>query len=236
MASQVGHRRFTDELRALSGAAWDAVVSHRFTDELAAGTVADGVLARYLVQDHRFIDSFVVLLASMIAAAPTLADRIPGCQFLALVTGRENTYFERSFEALRVDEETRSVQVTPDAGPTRAFKQLMLETARGGSYAEMLAVLVVAEWTYQSWGERVRPLADAAASASGQELRFTCREWIELHSGEYFGSVVEYLRGLLDTAEGSIGSEERLAVERAFLRAVEIERDFFEDAYSAGST
>ena len=85
------------------GEKWEAVVNHRFTDELAAGTIDNAVLARYLIQDHRFLDSFVVLLSSMVAAAPTLADRVPGCQFLALITGRENTYFERSFVALGVD-------------------------------------------------------------------------------------------------------------------------------------
>ena len=115
--------RFTDELRLKAGAAWDAVVNHRFTDELAAGTVDHRVLARYLIQDHRFLDSFVVLLSSMVSAAPTLADRIPGCQFLALITGRENTYFERSYQALGVDEAERNA--VPDAAPTIAFKALM---------------------------------------------------------------------------------------------------------------
>ena len=142
--------RFTDELRALAGSKWDAVVEHRFTDELAAGTIADGVLARYLIQDHRFLDAFVVLLSSMIAAAPTLADRIPGCQFLALITGRENTYFERSFEALGVDKAAR--EDTPNAPPTSAFDSLMREAAKA-SYPEMLAVLVVAEWRC-SWAHR----------------------------------------------------------------------------------
>ena len=79
--------RFTDELRSLAGAKWEAVINHRFTDALAAGTIDRDVLARYLVQDHRFLDSFVVLLSSMVAAAPSLAARIPGCQFLALITG-----------------------------------------------------------------------------------------------------------------------------------------------------
>jgi thiaminase/transcriptional activator TenA len=42
----------------------------------------------------------VVLLVSIIAKAQCLEDRIPGCQFLAMITGTENTYFERSFKAL----------------------------------------------------------------------------------------------------------------------------------------
>ena len=137
--------RFTDELRALAGAKWDAVVHHKFANELAAGTITDGVLARYLIQDHRFLDAFVVLLASMVAAAPSLGDRIPGCQFLALITGRENTYFERSFEALGVDEAARAN--APNAPPTAAFDLLMRDAAKT-SYPEMLAVLVVAEWRW----------------------------------------------------------------------------------------
>ena len=36
----------------------------------------------------------------MVAHARCLEDRIFGCQFLALVTGKENTYFERCFQAL----------------------------------------------------------------------------------------------------------------------------------------
>ena len=241
--------RFTDELRALAGAKWDAVIKHKFTDELAAGTIDHCVLSRYLIQDHRFLDSFVVLLSSMVAAAPTLADRIPGCQFLALITGRENTYFERSFNALGISEELQGPG-TPDAPPTIAFNQLMREAAKA-SYPEMLAVLVVAEWTYQSWGERVLPAAVAEP--------FMCREWVDLHSGEYFGSVrrrcplptlelfraaqipqlmcttlaqvVEYLRGLLDSAGAALGVEERAKVEAAFLKAVDIEVAFFDNAY-----
>ncbi len=79
--------RFTEELRQSAGAQWDRVVNHRFTDELAEGTIDREVLKKYLIQDHRFLDSFVVLLSSIIANARCLSDRIPGCQFLALITG-----------------------------------------------------------------------------------------------------------------------------------------------------
>ena len=212
--------RFTDELRSLAGAKWEAVINHRFTDALAAGTIDRDVLARYLVQDHRFLDSFVVLLSSMVAAAPSLAARIPGCQFLALITGRENTYFERSFAALGVDDAAR--ESAPDTAPTVAFKALMRDAAKA-TYSEMLAVLVAAEWSYQSWGERVLP-------AAVQEP-FTSREWVDLHSGEYFGSVVEYLRGLLDEAAATMTPAERAAVEVRFLAAVDIELAFFDAAY-----
>ena len=60
---------------------------------------------------------------------------------------------------------------------------------------------------------------------------FTCREWVDLHSGEYFGSVVEYLRGLLDEAAATMTPAERAAVEVRFLAAVDIELAFFDAAY-----
>eukprot|EP00978_Attheya_sp_CCMP212_P047876 scaffold442861_cov59-Attheya_sp.AAC.1 len=105
--------RFTDELKAAAGEQWDRVIQHKFTKELASGTIDREVMKRYLIQDHRFLDAFIILLASIIAHARSLEDRIPGCQFLALITGKENTYFERCFEKLSISAEDRTA--IPDA-------------------------------------------------------------------------------------------------------------------------
>lgn len=214
--------RFTDTLAAENGDLWHSVVHHRFTDEIAAGTLSLDVLRCYLIQDHRFLDAFVVLLSSMIAAARALPDRIPGAQFLALITGKENTYFERSFSALGVSDSDR--ELTPNATATTRFIELMRQAARSGSLAEMLAVLVVAEWSYQSWGERVLPAAVAEP--------FYFREWVDLHSGAYFGSVVEYLRALLDREASLIDDAGRSAVRARFAEAAELEKAFFDHCYS----
>src|SRR4029077_11854951 len=53
--------RFTETLRAASEAGWSHAVQHRSVNELFAGAVPDAVMARYLIQDHRFFDSFRVL-------------------------------------------------------------------------------------------------------------------------------------------------------------------------------
>ena len=79
--------RFTDELRIAAGSQWDRVVNHKFTNELAAGTIDRSLLKKYLIQDYRFLDAFVVLLSSIISKARSLQDRVPGCQFLAVITG-----------------------------------------------------------------------------------------------------------------------------------------------------
>merc|ERR1712019_98202 len=85
----------------------------------------------------------------MISRARSLADRVPGCQFLALVTGKENTYFERCFSALDSD-----VSV-PNDPCTDGFVRLMREVAHDGTLGETLSVLVVCEWSYASWGRKV---------------------------------------------------------------------------------
>ena len=55
---------------------WSDAVGHRFVKELFAGAVPDAVLARYLVQDHRFLDSFLTLLGATLASADTFEARI----------------------------------------------------------------------------------------------------------------------------------------------------------------
>lgn len=213
--------RLTDTLAKEMGDKWTRVIEHKFTDQLAKGTLELDTLRCYLIQDHRFIDAFVVLLSSMIAHARSLKDRIPGAQFLGLITGQENTYFERSFEALGVSLETR--HTTPNAPAMANFENLMRDAAASGSLGEMLAVLVVAEWSYQSWGERVLPFAVAEP--------FYFREWVDLHSGPYFGSVVAYLRRLLDAEAAYMTEAELAAVHRRFQRATELEFEFFEHCY-----
>ena len=59
--------RFTEILRAASEPAWSDAVRHRFVNELFAGAVPDAVMARYLIQDHRFLDSFLTLLGATLA-------------------------------------------------------------------------------------------------------------------------------------------------------------------------
>eukprot|EP00798_Chlamydomonas_sp_ICE-L_P028287 gene28287-31395_t len=193
---------FSGKLRVEAGQAWEAIVKHRFTDELAAGTISAPAMKKYLIQDYRFLDAFVVLLGATIAHARTLQDRIPGCQFIALITGRENTYFHRSFESLGVSAE--ELESTPDDPAMTGFQNLMLSAARSGELSEMLAVLVVAEWSYMSWADRVLPTAVAEP--------FWSREWVDLHTSSALGSVVDWLRGLLDKEEPHLSEEQAQVV------------------------
>src|SRR5437667_7670891 len=111
MGTNIKSKRFTETLRAASEPGWSDAVGHRFVKELFAGAVPDPVMAGYLIQDHRFLDSFVTLLGAALASADTFAARLRFGRFIGMVSGEENTYFLRAFEALDVTEVRRSFMI-----------------------------------------------------------------------------------------------------------------------------
>jgi thiaminase (transcriptional activator TenA) len=114
--------RFSETLRAMSEPSWSHAVGHRFVKELFTGAVPDPVMARYLIQDHRFLDSFLILLGAALATADTFEARLRFGRFIGLMSGEENTYFLRAFEALGVTAGRRATD--PDTQPTAGFKAI----------------------------------------------------------------------------------------------------------------
>src|SRR5262252_1493055 len=131
--------RFTETLRAASEPDWSSAVGHRFVKELLAGVLPDAVMARYLIQDHRFLDSFLTLLGAALASADTFEARLRFGRFIVIMSGEENTYFLRACEALCVTEDRRKPD--PDTHPAAGFKAIMREAAETRSYAAALSVL-----------------------------------------------------------------------------------------------
>jgi thiaminase (transcriptional activator TenA) len=209
--------RFTESLRALSEPGWSHAVGHRFVKELFSGAVPAAVMARYLIQDHRFLDSFLTLLGAALASADTFEARLRFGRFIGMVSGEENTYFLRAFQALGVTDDRRATD--PDTQPTAGFKAIMHQAAETHSYTAALSVLVVAEWLYLDWASRApQPLPD----------NFVHTEWIRLHDNPDFRGFVDFLRAELDR----VGPAQADLCRDFFHRAVALELAFFEAAYA----
>jgi thiaminase/transcriptional activator TenA len=191
--------RFTEILLAASEPALSDAVRHRFVNELFAGAVPDAVMARYLIQDHRFLDSFLMLLGATLASADTFEASVRFGRFIGMVSGEENTFFLRAFEVLGVTEDRRTAD--PDTQPTAGFKAIMREAAETRSYAAALSVLVVTEWLYLDWASRTpQPLP----------VNFVHAEWITLHDNPGFRGFVDFLRGVGPHRPRARGSVPRL--------------------------
>ncbi len=208
---------FSSVLRRASEPVWTQAVEHRFVSELFTGTVSNAVMSRYLIQDHRFLDSFLTLLGAAIASSDSFEARLRFGRFTGMVSGEENTYFLRAFQTLGVTERQRAE--APDTEPTAGFKAIMREAAETRSYAAVLAVLNVAEGLYLDWASRApRPLPSS----------FVHAEWITLHDNPDFRAFVAFLRAELDR----VGPGEEKIARDFFVRAVALELAFFDAAYA----
>lgn len=212
--------RFTEWLCARADPDWRAAVDGRFVRELGAGTVDDAVFRRYLEQDYAFVETLTGTFGHALGQAPSMAAKGRLAAFLGTITNEENDYFQRSFEAL---------DGTPDADPgatTRAFIDLLERAARQGGYAETLAVLVPAEWVYETW----------ATGIDGRPGPFYLDEWIELHANPAFVDFVAWLRSELDREGPAVSTRRQRRLDALFQRTVELERAFFEAPYADGRT
>lgn len=207
---------FTDELKNENIETWDAAIHHRFVNELVEGTIPDAVLAGYLIQDYRFLDSFLALLGAAVTTADTLDSRLVFSKYIGEVAGDENTYFVDAFNEFNTPESFRNK--IPDTEATREFKNMFLDAAHSGHYAAVLAVLNVTEWIYLTW----------ASNAEGKRPeRKVHYQWIDLHDYEGFHKFVGFLRDELDR----IGPKDADIAREYFARAVKLERMFFDNSY-----
>lgn len=210
---------FSEHLRTASEPDWSAAVDHRFTRELAADTLPDDAFAAYLIQDYAFLETLVGLVGHAVGHAPTMNQKKRYAGFLGVLTGDEDDFFIRSFEATGVPEtEWR----TPDVAPVmEAFAELFREAASHG-YAETLAALLPVEWVYLSWAMRERDAVPA---------RFYLREWITLHTDPGFQEFVTWMASEMDRLGPELDHAARDRVESFFHRAVALEVRFFDLAY-----
>ncbi len=209
---------FTDWLKA--GADWGRATGHRFTTELSNGSLAESVFRRYLVQDYAFIESLVTVLGFLVARAPGMVAKKRFAGFLAELTSAENDYFLRAFEALGVaDANSSTAELLPT---TAALSALMAEAANAGTYEDLLAVVVPAEWIYRTW---------ALANREAVPPQPHYLEWITLHTDPAFAGFVDWMIGELDRLGPELSEAGQSRIQNRFQRLVELEVAFFDQAY-----
>lgn len=214
-AGQQDVPRITDWLREISEPDWSTTVNHPLFDAMAEGRLASADFAAYMVQDYGFVDPFTALIGFAIGRAPSMKDRVVLGQFMGMLTSDENSTFQRTFEAFEVPAAQREA---PDYLPeTRAFQSLLRETGSAGSYAEILAVLVVTEWVYLEWALR---------TTRAEGLHPLVGEWIDLHDNPDFQAFVAWLRRRLDEEAEALDDVAFTRMAECFRETVARERAF----------
>jgi len=216
---------FSEWLRERSEPAWTDATRHQFVEELGEDTLDDEVFRRYLIQDYAFLETGASVVGYAVGQAHTLEEKAELTDALSVLTGSENDYFERSFDALEVSKtELSDTELTPTM---QEFREVMLRAALEGGYEETLAVTLAAEWVYFSWATHVD---------SQSPSRFYLDEWVEIHANPEFEDYISWLCDQMDQYGPKLSAERQSRIDTLFRRAVELEAAFFDMAYTAETT
>ena len=209
----------SEELRKANEDLWERVVTHPFVQELGDGTLPMEAFRRYFLQDYLFVKSLAKVVGMGVAKAPSLEAARPLSPFLETLLNAESALFFRAFEELGVPpEEYRKAQVLPTG---LALANFMLAVAHEGSFAEIVTMLLVTEWTYYDWATRI-------AQAGKRPIQRPYQEWIDIHAARELGDFVEALKGHVDTA---IPANAQPRIQEVFRTTLRYEYMFWEMAY-----
>ena len=212
---------FSDWLRAENQATWDAMVGHRFCLDMATDRLPEPAFVRYLRYEHGFVRAAIGIFAYALAKAPTAADQDHLIRVLGALAGEQEDYFRRTFTRLGLNPEPAAPDALPEAA--LGLRAGVLAIAAAGSFAEILAAMLAAEWMYLTWCE------EAHARGTRREAP---ADWIRLHIEPAFRGQVMWLMQRLDQLGPDLPVEEQKRCARNFGRVLALEIAFHDAPYA----
>jgi thiaminase/transcriptional activator TenA len=206
----------SERLRAANQGAWDAMQAHRFVRDIEDDTISREIFGRYLVHEQAFVETAILIFGHALLKAPDFSARRVLCGVLSGLGGGQLGYFDRAFAACGIAPGERDTL----PGAVIAFDRGMLRMAETGSYFDIMAIMLAAEWMYATWCARAhtRPNSDPLIA-----------EWVRLHAEPAFLAQAEWLRNEIDRADVDAAAARRLS--DLFGRALALEIAFHEAAY-----
>ncbi|MEO3999566.1 TenA family protein [Mesorhizobium sp. CAU 1732] len=196
----------------------EAMVAHRFVEDIKQDRLPEDVFARYLVFEGAFVDTAISIFAYAAARAQTIAQKRWLIGVLDALANQQIAYFEKTFAARGIDPSAYDTDIPQVA----AFRQGMLSIARDGGYLDTVAAMFAAEWMYWTW----------CRQASGRTISDSLlKEWVDLHAHEDFAAQALWLKAELDAAGPHLEHAERARLSAVFGHAQQLEIAFHDAAY-----
>ncbi|NLR97129.1 TenA family transcriptional regulator [Rhizobium sp. P38BS-XIX] len=197
---------------------FEAMVHHRFAEDIKADRLPNDAFERYLVFEGAFVDTAIAIFSYATAKAETIAQKRWLIGVLDALANRQIAYFEKTFAERGIDP-TRYDIARADVA---AFRDGMLAIARDGGFLDTIAAMFAAEWMYWTWSNQAN-----RTEISDPLLK----EWVRLHAEPEFEAQARWLKAELDEAGKNIDAAERARLSGIFGRAQRLEIDFHEAAY-----
>jgi thiaminase/transcriptional activator TenA len=210
---------FAETLRAENADVWEAMQQHRFVTDIIADRLDPMVFRRYLVFEHAFVETAILIFGQAMLKAPAFPQRRRLIGVLRALAEEQLGYFARTFAALGVAPRG-ATPALPEA--VRAFDGGMLAIAETGRYADILAIMLAAEWMYRTWSLRA-----AKTEIAEPQLR----HWVAIHTEADFLDQVDWLLAEIEREAAALDDAGRQRLSGLFRRALILEIDFHSAAY-----
>jgi len=193
----------TSELIHRHAEAWRAATAHPFLDRVRDGDLPHGAFAAWLQQDHLFVSDLLAFQARLLARSPRPAQKVLAAGLVALEA--ELTWFEQN--AIRDG-------VVLGAIPHRTTQAYRAELDR--LLLEPFDVGITGLWTVElAYLEAWRGAAPGAP-----EYRAYVEHWTVPEFADYVASL-------------EVHAKDSSAAEAAWLRIVQLEREFWDMALAS---
>ncbi|HEY3981476.1 MAG TPA: thiaminase II [Streptosporangiaceae bacterium] len=211
---------FTGELWSGITGTYDAILAHPFLLGLADGSLPPDSFAFYVVQDALYLRDY----ARALAEVASHADDAAGAEMFARHAAGAISVERRLHESLLADLgiDPAAVDSADPAPTTLAYTSYLLATARGGSYAEGVAVVLPCYWIYREVGRELQ-------RRGSPDPRY--QRWIDTYGGAEFDADVREVLAVADRLGPGLGAAERARAHRHFRATSRYEWMFWDMGY-----
>jgi thiaminase/transcriptional activator TenA len=215
---------FTEELWAGNTDIFDAILAHPFITGLTDGTLPEAAFAHFVLQDGIYLRDYARALAVVASHAPDSAAMQMFARHAADAVAAELELHASLLPELGISAaDAQAAEPTP---VNLAYTSYLLATARGGSYAEGVGVVLPCYWIYWEVGKEL-------VRRGSPDARF--QRWIDTYSAEEFAVVVRDVIAEADRVGAALFGAERSLVARHYRTTSRYEWMFWDSAYRQDS-
>lgn len=211
---------FADWLHTRHRRSWDAMIDHRFTQDLSANHMSAAVFGRYLRYEHNFVRTAMTIFGYALARAPSFSDQVHLIDVLHALAAGQDGFFDRAFRKMKIDMKALSADMPSSA---TGLRDGSLAIAEQGAFEEIIAMMLAAEWMYLTW----------CRAAHGRIESPLAAEWVAMHVDPTFTSQVDWLKQTMNTRGPAMPPDGQENCAIIFGRMLELEIAFHHAPYEA---
>ncbi len=209
---------FSERLLREHQQAWQTMQQHRFVVNIEQDRLPTAVFNRYLVFEGNFVATAIAIIALGVSRAPDIQQQRWLIGVLNALVDTQMAWFAQVLAERRIN----PADYPDDLPGVRRFRDGMLQTARQGSYEQIITMMFGAEWMYYFWCRR----------ASGhRQSDADVRRWVEMHAEDEFYQQALWLKNELDRCAMALSEDEKQALSTLYGDVLQWEIDFHHAAY-----